>query len=74
MANTGYYIYAFDRGQFWKKNQYGYTNDVLEAGLFDYEDAIDILKSSNQVAIEAEMVHISDLKRCNNTFLNYIMH
>lgn len=66
MADTGYYIYAFDRGQFWKKNQYGYTNDVLEAGLFDYEDAIDILKSSNQVAIEAEMVHISDLKRLSS--------
>ena len=66
MADTGYYIYAFDRGQFWKKNKYGYTNDVLEAGLFDYEDAIDILKSSNQVAIGAEMVHVSDFKRLSS--------
>lgn len=66
MKNTGYYIYAFDRGKFWKKNQFGYTNEIMEAGLFDYEDAIDILKSSNQVAIEAEMVHVSDLKRLSS--------
>ena len=63
MSNSGYYIYAFDRGQFWKQNQYGYTSDVLEAGLFEYESALDILKSSNMVSIEAEMVNVSDFKR-----------
>lgn len=63
MSDSGYYVYAFDRSQFWKQNQHGCTDDVLKAGLFDYEDALKILKSSNMVSIEAEMVHVSDLKR-----------
>jgi hypothetical protein len=66
MSDTGYYVYAFDRGQFWKKNQLGYTHDVLEAGLFDYEDSLEILKSSNMVSVEAEMVHVSNVKRLSS--------
>ena len=63
--NTGYYIYDFERGKFWNQNKHGYSSDHKEdnAGLFDYEDSMEILKSSNIVKLESEMVHITDIER-----------
>mgnify|MGYP001185346109 CR=1 FL=1 len=61
--STGYHVYDFERGQWWKENKYGYTSKLSEAGKFEYEDALSIVKNSNVVKIESEMVHHKDLER-----------
>lgn len=64
--SMGYHIYDFERGMFWKPNQMGYTNEILEAGHYDYEEALKILKDSNIIHIESEMVHSTDMKRLSS--------
>lgn len=63
MKNDGYLIYDFERGQFWNQNKYGYTENIKEAGRFDYESSYSIVKDANKSFIEAEMVHSTDIKR-----------
>jgi hypothetical protein len=62
----GYHLFDFERSKFWKNNQNGYTHELLEAGLYDYEDAVKILKDSNLICISTEMVHHSNLKRLSS--------
>lgn len=64
--SMGYYIYDFERGMFWKSNKMGYTNELLEAGNYDYEEALKILKESNLMHIESEMIHSTDMKRLSS--------
>lgn len=61
--SQGYHIYDFERGMFWKGDKWGYTHEVLEAGVFDYEDARKIVEDSNIIYISSEMVHVTDMKR-----------
>jgi hypothetical protein len=63
--DTGYYIYDFERGRFWNQNKHGYSENItdLTVGNFDYEDALKIVKSSNLVRIESEMIHATDIDR-----------
>jgi len=65
---TGYYIYDFERGSFFNQNNFGYAKNEnsIGVGLFDYEDAMKIVKNANIVNIEAEMVHNSDVERLNS--------
>jgi hypothetical protein len=60
---TGHYIYDFERGEFWKKNEMGYTSILKEAGRYDLEDAHRILKSANIKDITAEVIHCTDVDR-----------
>ena len=62
-SKTGYFIYDFERGSWWKENKNGYTKDIDEAGKYYYEDAIEILTDSNITKISSEMVHATDDKR-----------
>ncbi len=64
--SQGYHLYDFERGKFWKSNSRGYTHDILEAGRYDYEEALKILEDANIVHIEAEMIHSSNLKRLSS--------
>lgn len=41
------YIKNLERNSYWKQNKYGYTNNIEEAGLFDEEDCITILRDAN---------------------------
>lgn len=59
----GYHVFDFERNQWWKGNKFGYTENLKEAGKFDYEEAIEIVKNSNINVIESEMVHSKDLGR-----------
>jgi hypothetical protein len=62
-SNTGYHIYDFERGQWWKENHNGYSKTLKDAGSYPYEDALSIIKDSNLTKIESEMVHATNLNR-----------
>lgn len=40
-------IFDLERGQFWKGNQFGYTDNIEEAGRFSYDDAYQIRKNAD---------------------------
>lgn len=54
------YIKNLERNQYWKKNKFGYTSDLNEAGLFNTEEVIEICRDANilgkvnDVALTAE--------------------
>ena len=66
MANVedkNYFVYDLERKKFWNENCFGYTDDIKNAGMFDYEKARDICKNSNIVQIESVMVHKDDMAK-----------
>lgn len=56
----GYYIFDLERGQFWNKNKQGYTSEINQAGLYDYESALSILKDANLVELNTIIFHNSE--------------
>lgn len=41
------YIKNLERNQYWKQDQFGYTRDLNEAGLFDSDEALKICRNAN---------------------------
>lgn len=39
-----YYVFDLERSMFWKANRRGYTEDYKEAGLYNYEEASQLVK------------------------------
>lgn len=42
-----YFIWSFEHGAWWKRGRFGYTTEAAEAGVFDYETAMQIVINAN---------------------------
>lgn len=42
-----WYIWSIEHSGWWKPNHVGYTPHISEAGTYDYEEALKIVKSAN---------------------------
>lgn len=56
----GYYVYDFERNMYWRDNLFGYTEDIEDAGIYEYEHAVAILKQANLVELNTIMFHASE--------------
>lgn len=66
MKEEKYYIYDFERGQFMRPNFYGYTGNLKESGLYDYKTALDVMRNSNLINVEIEIVNSQNNTRLRN--------
>lgn len=59
-----FFIYCFERNQFWKQSEFGYTSDIQEAGEFTYDRAITICENANKHSstVQEAMVPANDFK------------
>lgn len=48
MSTERFYIWDFERNQFWLPAQVGYTSFVNEAGRYPFERAIEIAQDANK--------------------------
>ncbi len=59
MDNAKYYIWSFEHNAWWRGGEWGYTNDIGEAGIYSHEVA-------NKICLDAN-VHgnnISNIQEC----------
>ena len=65
-------IWSNEHIGWWKPNRLGYTKNPEEAGLYTYEDAMDICESANLnnswPVPKESMVHRSNIKELQNEF------
>jgi hypothetical protein len=42
-----YFIWSLEHGQWWKSHKVGYTENIKEAGLYTFDEALQIVASAN---------------------------
>jgi len=61
-APTKYLIWSVEHNGWWKQSQYGYSDDLSEAGLFSKEKAKEIIDNANRFHLEDVMIPNSAIK------------
>ena len=55
-------IFDHKRGKYWNQNKFGYTDNVDDAGRFNYDEARTIMENANVVNINTSIFSDSDIK------------
>jgi len=60
MGEQEYYIWSFEHSSWWKPNEFGYTRDIDEAGIYSSKRAHEILGNANYVSINEALIPVPE--------------
>lgn len=55
-----YLVWSEEHGAWWRANKYGYTREILEAGMYSEEDAREIIKEAHKHTTALREIMIPD--------------